>query len=283
MRDFEYQEFRDEDAPQPGDILPHFETPTGGERTVLEHHLERVRRTIHNLQAIREQRPLTIYELAEYRGACEIETQLLGERGRASGGNVPNTSADPEPEARWYEPGAAGAAEFVADHRAWSARQPLDREPRPENFTEPETFADVHRAWEYRQLERVREQFRRNQDVFGGVPGVGTIDRAVADGQPRVAPADNAERLIRGLLKPSALLSGPKSCRHCGEERAHFLSGHAGLVPRACHCDRPRTGHLDRNTLAMDLLELDWQAEGLTFAGELKAENARRKAGNGQG
>ena len=43
-----------------------------------------------------------------------------------------------------------------------------------------------------------------------------------------------------------------------------------------CRCDRPR--RTVPSTLAMDMLELDWVAEGVSFDRALKEEQARRLA-----
>ena len=270
MRDFEYQ---DEDAPPPGafsdEILP----------IDIDRDLERVRRWIRNFQSIRAFRPLTPPETEGYNEVCAEEDRLLEVRGRrhAASGGAKSWRAGTDREPLREEYGELG--EFVLAHSAWQLRtrgwDTLDHEPRPENFSDPETFAGVHQAWEDRQIERVRQQVARNQEVFGGVPG--------QTWQARTAPADGVDNVLRRLLKPSVILGGPKACKHCGEEQAHYIRGQAGLVPKACHCDRSKTAHHVQATLAMDLLELDWAAEGFTFGGELKAENARRKAGNGQG
>ena len=265
MRDFEYQ---DEDAPPPGafsdDILP----------IDIDRDLERVRRWIHNFQSIRAVRPLTPPETEGYNEVCAEEDRLLEIRIRrhaASGGAKSwRAGTDREPLREEYEE----LGEFVLAHSAWQLRtrgwDTLDHEPRPENFSDPETFAGVHQAWEDRQIERVRQQVARNQEVFGGVPG--------QTWQARTAPADGVDNVLRRLLKPSVILGGPKACKHCGEEQAHYIQGQAGLVPRACHCDRSKTAHHVQATLACDMLELDWQAEGFTFAGAIKEENARRLA-----
>ena len=57
-----------------------------------------------------------------------------------------------------------------------------------------------------------------------------------------------------------------QACGNCGEEPV------AGL----CRCDRPR--RTVPSTLAMDVLELDWVAEGVSFDRALKEEQARRLA-----
>lgn len=264
MRDFEYQ---DENAPSPGafsdDILP----------IDLERDLERVRRWIHNFQAIRVTRPFTPLETAEYNEVCAEEDRLREIRSRRRAG-----TADREPLREGY----GDLGEFVLAHTAWQLRtrgwDTLNHEPRPESFSDLETFAGVHQAWEDRQTERVRQQVARNQEVFGGVR------------QARTAPADGVDNVLRdssaltnpglqyyGFKSLSVILGGPKACRHCGEEQTHHIRGQAGPVPRACRCDRPRTGHLEPATLSMDMLEIEWAAEGITFAGELKSENERRK------
>jgi hypothetical protein len=133
------------------------------------------------------------------------------------------------------------------------------------------------------RLNRTREQIRRNEAAFGGVPQDADAVYGPHGRQPRQAESDGVGRLMRSVLAARARgETVTKDCKHCGESREHFIAGSAGLVPKACHCDRSKTAHHVQATLAMDLLELDWAAEGFTFGGELKAENARRKAGNGR-
>jgi hypothetical protein len=237
-----YEEFRDGEAQVEGDDIMPFET--GAEA----HRLQRIRRWLDNFVDIRAHRQLTSDESDRYAELCQAEADMLRARG--------------------------GAA--------------VDREPRPEDFPELPLYIATHTAWQKRQIDRVREQVAKNTEVFGGVPNLpnevyfdgqiwrrrvdqpksedyGEARRFVAEHkawqeqQPRTAQADGVDRLMRSILKPSAF-----RCKLCGE-------------PPKCLCDRPRTAHLDANTFAMDVVELDWQAEGLTFAGELKAENARRK------
>lgn len=70
------------------------------------------------------------------------------------------------------------------------------------------------------------------------------------------------ENPVRGVASPAT----EHACGRCGEEP----------VAGRCRCDRPRRGV--PSTLAMDILELDWVAEGVSFDRALKEEQARRLA-----
>ena len=53
------------------------------------------------------------------------------------------------------------------------------------------------------------------------------------------------------------------------------VCAHCGNIERPCKCDRIRYG-VTLSTMAMDLVEIDWQSEGFNFVSELRAENKRR-------
>ena len=245
--EYEYEEYRDPNIgfvnPPSNDILPTVDSTTNARN------LERVRRWIDRFVAIRGQRAFNAHEIKAYQELCTEEARLLALRGPV-----------------YPEPDTCG----------------IDREPQPGDGPD---YAEEHLAWERRQLERVRRQFaadnardqlRLNAAVFGGVPAP---DPDFNPSRTTQAAWDNLQatlgaNLVEGrnaMRAQQTIRRRALTCSACGEPT---------LGEKPCPCDTVRHGRTP-GTFAMDMLEIDWAADGLTFAGALRDENARRRCNNG--
>lgn len=152
----------------------------------------------------------------------------------------------------------------------------IDREPQSKDypgFPNAFDYADAYEAWLSRQTDRVASQFDSDLKVYAWL---GNVDRPPDQLEERryeleedVPPFLQGYREMRAQLNeaeahPLPPLTRIAKCANCGDETG-----------KPCRCDRPRY-RATPAILAMDLVEIDWQAEGFNYVSELRAENKRR-------